>query len=493
MKNIKNIRVLLINPPFYRFFKQKSSYFPKGLGYIASVLDMNNVYVRIYNADCEDSFKLIFSHKKEANNFVEYINRVNNLDDPVYKEAYEVIVKERPDVIGISVSTSAYKAALNIARLSKKFSPNVRIVFGGIHPTVLPEEVLQTNLVDIVVRGEGEFTFLEVIKALENGKSIRRILGTSFIADDGSIIHNPNRELLTDLDTLPFPAKHLVLDVKGASHIPYHRIMTSRGCPFECTFCVSNKIWGRKVRFRSAKNVIDEINEVKRKFGITFFCIDDDTFTINSKYVEGLCDGLIKENLGISWWCQIRTENITERLVKKMKKAGCINVAIGIESGDDNILKKINKQLDKKTVLKSSALFKEFGILVDAFFMFGFPWENKTELDNTVKFMKEINPNYAWLAIITPYPETKIFTDYSHKLKKFGERTDWADFIHINPGMAFLLNDDLTEKEKIKLLNYAQKEFDKYNFIQFLKRAQMNVIKMIMQQLVKSLKGLRKL
>jgi len=466
----KRMRVLLINPPFYRFFKQKSSYFPKGLGYIASVLEKNNIYVRIYNADCENSLKLIFRLEKETNNFEEYINRVNNLDDPVYKEVHEVIVNERPDVIGISVSTSAYKAALNISRLSKKINPNVKIVFGGIHPTVLPEEVLQTKLVDIVVRGEGELTFLEVIKALEDGKPIRGILGASFVADDDSIVHNPDRELIADLDTLPSPARHLVVNLEGVNKLSYDRIMTSRGCPFGCTFCDSHKIWGRKVRFRSVKNVIDEIKEVKRKFGVTFFCIDDDTFIINPKYVDELCDELIKENLGISWWCEIRAEGVTESLARKMKKAGCTTVAIGVESGDGNILKKINKQLNKETVLKSSIIFKKYGILVDAFFMFGFPWENKRELDNTIKFMKEMNPNYAWLAIVIPYPGTKLFTDYSYKLKKLGEGTDWCDFIHINPRMAFLLNDDLTEKEKNKLLNYVQKKFDKYNFTQFLKR-----------------------
>jgi len=185
------------------------------------MLEKNNVYVRIYNADCEDNFNLIFRIEKETNNFEEYINRVNNLDDPVYNEVCGVIVNERPDVIGVSVSTSAYKSALNIARLSKKLNPNVKIVFGGIYPTVLPEEVLQTKLVDIVVRGEGEFTFLEVIKALEGGESIRGILGVPFIAEDGSIVHNPNRELIADLGTLPFPARHLVLDVKRVPHNPY--------------------------------------------------------------------------------------------------------------------------------------------------------------------------------------------------------------------------------------------------------------------------------
>jgi len=482
--NTKKIRVLLINPPFYRFFQQKSSYFPKGLGYIASVLEKNGVHVRIYNADCEDNFKLFFVNRTETKNFKKYIARVHNLDDLVYKEICEVIANEQPDVIGISVSTSAYKAALNIAVLSKKISPNVKIVFGGIHPTVLPEEVLQTKLVDIVVRGEGEFTFLEIIEALENGKPIRGILGASFVADDGSIVHNPNRELIKDLDILPFPARHLVINSKGTNNSS-DRIMTSRGCPFGCTFCDSNQIWGRKARFRSVKNITDEIKDIKRKFGITSFCIDDDTFTINPNYVEELCDEFIKENLGISWWCETRTENITESLVQKMKKAGCTFVAIGIESGDDNILKKINKQLDKKTVLKSSNLFKKYGILVDAFFMFGFPWENKIELENTIKFMRELNPNYAWLAIIIPYPGTKLFIDYSDTLKKLGKRPDWVDWIHINPRMAFLLNDSITKKEKSNLLNYAQREFDKYNFIQFLKRWKMNPI-----SLIKSIKQL---
>ena len=487
---IPNIRVLLINPPFYRFFKQKSSYFPKGLGYIAAVLEKNNVYVKIYNADDEDSFNPIFGIEKETNNFEEYIKRVNNLEDPVYKEICQVIISERPDVIGISVSTSAYKAALNIAQLSREIYPNAEIVFGGIHPTLLPEEVLQTKLVDIVVRGEGEFTFLELIKALENGKPTLGIRGTSFVADDGTIVHNPDRELMKDLDSLPFPARHLVLSLEKKPHTLYDRIMVSRGCPFACTFCASNKMWGRKVRFRSVKNVIDEIKEVKSKFGITTFCIDDDTFTINPKYAEELCDWIIKENLRISWWCQTRTENITESLVKKMRKAGCTTVAIGIESGDDNVLKKINKQLDKTTVLKSSGLFKKNGISLDAFFMFGFPWENKMEIDNTIKFMKEINTNYAWLAMVIPYPGTKMFNDNASKLQKLGEKTLWSEFIHINPMMAFLLNDSLTGNEKSELMRYVQKEFDKHNFTQFSIKSQMNIKKATKRILKKCVKRL---
>ena len=124
--------------------------------------------------------------------------------------------------------------------------------------------------------------------------------------------------------------------------------------------------------------------------------------------------------------------------------------------------------------------------------MVGFPWENKMEVDNTIKFMKEINPNYAWLAIVIPYPETKIYTDYSYKLKKLGKRIAWADFIHVNPRMAFLLNGDLAGKDRIKLLNYVRKKFDKHNCIQFLKRAQTNIIKTMIQQLSKRMKELGK-
>lgn len=192
VEDLGEIRVLLVNSPFYRFFRQKSSYFPKGLGYIAAVLEKNGVYARIYNADCEDSFQFLFSNRREAKNFGRYASRVDDIDDPVYKEACGIILSEHPDVIGISASTSSYKSALNIARLSRKVCPGAKIILGGIHATVLPEEVLQTKLVDIVVRGEGEFTFLQVIKALEKKESVNGIPGTSFMADDGSIVHNPD-------------------------------------------------------------------------------------------------------------------------------------------------------------------------------------------------------------------------------------------------------------------------------------------------------------
>jgi anaerobic magnesium-protoporphyrin IX monomethyl ester cyclase len=484
----KKTRVLLINPPFYRFFKQKASYFPKGLGYIAAVLEKNGYYVKIYNADCEDSPDSFFSLKKEMESFENYLEKLNDSENPIYKEALRVVESERPDIIGISVSTSAFKAALTLASLIKKLKSNVKIVFGGIHPTVLPEEVLKTGLVDVVVRGEGEYTFLELVEAQEKGKPLNGVLGTSTIDLHGHVTHNPAREPIQDLNQIPFPAKHLVLNMEGIQNNSTYRIITSRGCPFGCTFCASNKMWGRKVRSRSIKNIIDEIKEVKQKYGSTFFCIDDDTFTINPQYIEELCDQLIKERLKIKWWCETRTEKITETLATKMKKAGCTHVAIGIESGDEGVLKKINKQLDKDKVLKATTIFKSKGLLVDAFFMFGFPWEQREQLENSLRFMREVKPNYAWLAIVIPYPETAMYNECPNGILELGEKTSWSDFIHANPKMAYLLNENLTQAEKTTLLEYAVKNFDDYNSSVFLRRTNGNKLKSAIRLLGKRLK-----
>lgn len=432
------MKVLLINPPFYRFFLQKSSYFPKGLGRIARVVEDHEVEIKIYNADCEDTPKPYFHNEAEVTHYPQYVAQLFNEHHPVYNELRTILRDYQPDVVGISASTSALKSALTTAKICKDENKDMKTVLGGIHPTCLSVE---SPYLDEVITGPGEEPFLNYIT------------GT--------------REQIPDV----IPAYHTVIDVKRP-HLQYGRIMTAFGCPFHCSFCVSHKMWSRKLSFRGIENIMEEINLLYHTYHIRSFCFDDDTFTLNKKYVTQLCERLIEENLGINWWCETRVEGITEDLVDIMKLAGCSTVAIGVESGSAQVLDSVHKQLKTDEVLKTTRLFQQKGILVDAFFMYGFPNEGPEEIQETIDFLKRMNPHYAWLAIVVPYPGTELFESYSDVLPYVYPLTpeyDWHDFIHINLDMAYLLNFNFPQwQSRQESARYIMRTFDQYNHTQHL-------------------------
>ncbi|GAI54978.1 unnamed protein product, partial [marine sediment metagenome] len=231
-------------------------------------------------------------------------------------------LKMKPDYIGVTATTTEIRVALEVAKVCKNTLPKSKIVLGGVHATVMPDSTLADENVDFVIRGEGEYSFLELVKE----GNIRGILGLSY-KEDGKIIHNPPRERIKNLDELPFPAFHLMPIDKYHPPLGLYRrlpavnIITARGCPNICTYCATHTIWGNRMYFRSVENIIEEIKYLTKYFGIKEISLSDDTFTISKKRIMEFCENLLKDKIDLTWACNSRVEKIDEEALRLMKKA----------------------------------------------------------------------------------------------------------------------------------------------------------------------------
>ncbi len=385
------MNILLINPylkrPAGSLRKRTQSCLPSlGLGYIASVLEREKIHVRVIDTQAEEvCLRLLPKRVKEEEG--EY------------------------DFIGITSVSSTIDIALGMAKICKEIFKNARVVMGGVHATVLPDEVLSSEYVDYVIRGEGEYTFLDLVK----GKREDDVPGLSF-KENGRIIQNAAREPIADLNSLPFPAYHLMpmhryFPTQGLyKRLPVIGIIGSRGCPFKCTYCASNSIWakGGKVRFRSAENILEEIKLLMRNYRIREIVFHDDMFTAKRSLVSELCESIIKEGIDLTWVCMSRVDAVDEHLLRLMKVAGCHQICFGVESADQQILRNIQKNISLDQVEKAVALTKKVGIDVRSSFMLGNPGETEETLKKTINFALRLNPDFASFNITTPYPGTEL-------------------------------------------------------------------------------------
>lgn len=452
-------KVLLISPPFFRLFGSgvplRGVKAPLGLCYIAGVLEDHEYDVSVYNADFIKVARVL-SAKSITKMYDTYLNTLSNLDLAVWREIYGRISDYSPDIVGITALTPMIKSALNVAQLVKSFNSQIPVVLGGVHSTILPEETIKDQNVDIVVRGEGEYTFLDILKNFNN---LNEVFGITY-KENGQIINNPARPLIQNLDELPFPAKHLIFENEKYPPEAFGNIFATRGCPFHCIFCASHKIWTRKVRYRMPENVVKEIALVKKKFNTNFFAFIDDSFALNKKWTYELCDLLIKENLKITWEAETRADLVDYKLIKTMKSAGCKMINIGVESGSEKTLKIIKKGITLKQIRNAFDIIKSNKILTNAFFMIGFPWESKKEIDMTISFMKELNPFHSFCSISTPYPGTELFDIYE-KEGLLPDNINWAKFFHQSKDM--YLTKKYSREEVSEFVAEAENQFEKQN------------------------------
>ena len=452
------MKTLLILPPWYRFFNGELKAFPIGLCYIAGSMENAGQNVKVYNADFVDGrADFIESDITRKQNL--YLDILKNNDHPIWSEIFSVLKREKPDIVGVSVMTPKYGSSLNIARIVKEYNKNIPVIFGGIHPTVLPDETLKNRNVDIVVRGEGEKSMVALINAMESGKSLDKVMGISYISN-GNVLHNPDVSYIDNLDNIPFPARHLLIDKEKYPPDTFGKIFASRGCPYKCTYCASNKIWTRQVRYMTPERVVDEIEYVMRNYKATNFYFEDDSYTIREKFVERVCDLIIKRDINISWGCETRVNLINSRMLRKMKEAGCNCINIGVESGDDETLRKINKGETVKQIEEAVMILRDNDIMFNAFFMIGFPWETEESIDKTLNFLKVINPNYAIYSIVTPYPGTELF-DLCKEKNILPDDIRWDVFNHQSPYM-FLSERYSTEKAR-EIIERVEMVFDEHN------------------------------
>lgn len=423
------MRILLINPPFNRLKGAKTTYFPLGLGYIAAILRKNGFEVGIYNAEnCRENLSEI-SNVMLLKQHYKYIQSLNDESHYVWQEIRNTLLMFKPDMVGVSVMTNLYGTAIKVSVLSKEFNPNIKIVWGGPHPTIQSNEVLQNDFVNFVIRGEGELTLVELCHALVNGaNTFSQIKGLSY-KKNGEIVHNQPRELISNLDELPPPAKDLSLYPKLYSPAHMGDMITSRGCPFKCAFCSAQNIWGRKVRFISVEKTINEIRDVCEKYNTKDFFFWDDTFTVDRQRTLELCQKLIDERLNISWGCTTRVDAVDNELLKMMKRAGCNIIDFGIESGSERMLKLIKKNITLEQITKAVRLARRHKIDLRFFFMIGFPEETKEDIKQTKDLIRALNSRIIIFSIFTPHPGSELYNQVVES-GLLPRNPDWSQFSH---------------------------------------------------------------
>lgn len=323
------------------------------------------------------------------------------------EKVQEIVNDFSPCVIGFSCTTPGMARAHKIAADIKNINPNIKVVMGNIHPTVLPEETLKDENVDLVVRAEGEYTILEYLQALENKGDYSKIDGISFRMN-GGFNHTTNRAYLHDLDILPPVDWSLLTDTGGNYSIEW--ILTSRGCPYKCIFCSARSVSGYKYRFNSSQRVIEEIDVVVNDFGKKFFSFADDNFAVKKDRTREICNLMIERgyNKHVKWLCQTRADAVDESLLELMKEAGCEYVSFGIETGTQRLLDLIKKSVKIETIEKAVKMVHLAGIKTRGSFMLGLPTETHEDSLDTIDFALRMPLDIAKFNLAVPYPGTEL-------------------------------------------------------------------------------------
>jgi len=381
--------ITLVNPPYPSGAHQHPPFTPLGLGYLSAVLEKNG-----YPVDVIDCQALGIS----------------------FNEFRSELSKRQPDVVGTTSTTLTYKSALKIAKISKEVNPNCLTIMGGCHVTFWDENALkECPELDIIVRKEGEYTLLEIAQRLESGKDYFDVVGTT-CRKDGEIVKNPDRPYIENLDELPFPAHHLwPLDRLRKYGKVMFPLVTSRGCVYWCEFCSAVRMFGRRYRMRSPKNVVDELEFLHKKYGTDTFTFYDDAFTVDQERVEEICREIHRRNLKITWDCGTRVDMVNRDLLKKMKDAGCIAVWFGVEAGSQQVIDAMGKGFTATRTRKAFKIAKEIGLMTIASVVFGFPGETQETAEATIRLIQEIDPDDVGYYIATPYPGTPM-AEYVKKM-----------------------------------------------------------------------------
>jgi radical SAM superfamily enzyme YgiQ (UPF0313 family) len=329
----------------------------------------------------------------------------------------EIIDKINPDTdfVGITSTTPEIMSGMMIARGLREKTPHIKIIMGGVHPTIFHEELVRENICDIVVRNEGEFPVMEMAK----GTSLDLIPNLTWKNSQGDIIINPECKTYVDLDRLPFPAydklpMHLYHSALGATRQePSIGMITSRGCPGKCTFCFSG-MFGSRIRFMSPARIIQHIEHLQKNYGIREISFYDDTFTADKQRVAEFCRLIIAQKNIFTWSCFARVDTVTPELLLLMKKAGCHQIMYGFETIDENILKNINKGTNIDQFRKAITWTRAAKINIRGAFMLGNPGETIANMGKTIDYAKKADIQFAIFNITTPYPGTAIYQEFSH-------------------------------------------------------------------------------
>jgi len=398
-----------------------------------------------------------------------YINRetsheVEILDCPVenisHEQLREEIKKRNPDAVGITAMTFTLIDVMETAKVVKEVNPLIKIILGGPHVIIFPEETIQNQNIDFLVLGEGERAIKPLLANIEDFDELKKVKGLVF-KENGITINTGRADLIENLDDLPFPARCLTPYQKYFSIVssrkPVTTMFTSRGCPYNCLFCDRPSL-GKMFRARSAKSVVDEMEECE-KMGIKEIFIYDDTFGVNRQRVLDICNGVINRGLNIAWDIRTRVNTVDREVLESLKRAGCQRIHYGVEAGTQRVLNVLRKGITLKQVEDAFRITREVGIETAAYFMLGSPTETKEEMFQTIKLMKKINPDYSQITITTPFPATDLYV--MARMEGIMVSDVWRDFAK-NPRPGFVppvWDKELSHFELLSLLKSAYRSF----------------------------------
>ena len=438
-------RILLAVPPevegleVYRIAGLRAP--PLGLAWIAAVLEKAGYKVRIL-----DSPTLNLS----TNEFI------------------SIVKMWKPDVIGFTAITPTIYKAYRAAKLVKEVYPEVPIIMGGPHVTFMYDEALNTGNVDVVVKGEGEYTTLELIEVIEkyglNFERLKEVRGIAFKSGDQKVIATKPRRPILDLDELPKPARHLLPMDKYTflnKPVKVFHIMASRGCPYGCIYCSSSYFWGRRVRFRSVGKVVEEVEDAVYKYNIKNIAFTDDELTMVRKWILNFTSEVKSRGLDIIYTVGSRVDHADKEVLKALKESGCSLIYFGVESANQKTLDMIGKKITLDHVVKAFKNCKDVGLETVGSFILGFPWETIRDMEDTINFSLKLNPDYAQFTVLTPYPGTPIY--YQALKENLIEDYNWEHYTTLK---AVMRGYNFTRYQLQRMLRRAYRIF--YTRLKFL-------------------------
>ena len=409
----------------------KGSYPPLGVLYLASMLKKHG-YTDIAVFDGQ-----LYKNTEDA--FREKISRLN------------------PQVVGISAFTPTLHRAYRLARIAKSFNRNIHVVFGGPHCSIYPREVISMDFIDAVVAGEGEESFTRVVSAIDSGNWTGEMDGVLY-KKNGEIAGNTNYKIIRNLDALPFPDRslvpkdryYIVVDKPGTAT----SLLTSRGCPFGCTFCKPAR---RVFTQRSPSSIAVEMEECSG-MGFRMINLVDDTFNVDKTKVLEICREIVRRKIGVSWSFMGRVETFDKEMAEALREAGCSRIQFGIEAGTDRVLGMMQKGFAVDEARKAIEISKKYGFITVAFFILGFPGETRAEIMDTINFAIKTEPDYAQFLPLSLQPGTKLYND----ALRDGKTEDIFKNFTLDPAMEYqdiYLDGSLSREETAKLVRSAFQRF----------------------------------
>jgi radical SAM superfamily enzyme YgiQ (UPF0313 family) len=390
-------------------------------------------------------------------------HKVSIIDQYAYRMTNEALLGSirdfEPDIVGFSCLTPCINNIKILSRRIKAAYPGVKIILGNLHATIFADDVLKERIADIVVRGEGDYSTAEVVSALDRQEHMSSIRGISY-RNNGAIHHNEDRLDIADLDSLPYPAWHL-LDWKYYNKAPMLGlnepaipIRASRGCCYSCIFCAQDKIC-KTFRLRNINRVIDEMEHIYKRYQIRNFVFCDSFFPHSNESTELFCDGMMSRGLHkkVRWFTELRSDGLRLPLLKKMKQSGLHLIMFGFESGNQKILDSMDKRAKVEQSLGLMEMVRKEKILTLGFFMLGMPQETMESCKDTIKFAKQLDCDIVKFNIVIPYPGTQLYEKNKDKINprcSFDDFTSWNGWLLKKRNLPFT-PETMTQEELFKM------------------------------------------